>query len=1229
MNRRIFVERKEGFTLERDELFQSFLHNYNVSLDSLRYVLVYDIYNIEESTFNKSLKEIFVEENKDVLLSSLPSSKNSISVEYLPGQYDQRGDSASICIKLIDPHSFVTVKSAFTILFDEEVSIEVLNKIKKQLINTVEAREKDLSKLKLEDAVIPSKVEVVTGFKDFSDEEMLRYKDSNSFACSYEDLLFIRDYFNKENRDPFITELKVLDTYWSDHCRHTTFETDIVDVKFGNDELSMEIEKSYNEYLEVRKVLNREDKPKTLMDIAVINARLERENGNLDDLEISEEVNACSIYIDVDVDGVEEKWLLMFKNETHNHPTEIEPFGGASTCIGGAIRDPLSGRSYVYSASRITGASDITEDFSETIDGKLPQRTISTVAAKGYSSYGNQIGLATTFVNEIYHDGYKAKRMEIGAVMGAVKASYVLRKTPEEGDVILLLGGRTGRDGIGGATGSSKEHDEKSLDTASSEVQKGNAIEERKIQRLFREEKVTSLIKKSNDFGAGGISVAIGELADSLVIDLDKVPTKYDGLDGTELAISESQERMAVVVEQENVELFKTYCDEENIEVSEVAYVTNNHRLVMTWKGDVICDLDREFIDSSGVRQNTKVEVSNNYKDVFKKEYSGSNIIKQTLSMLEDKNIASLKGLDEMFDSTIGRTTVLAPYGGKYQLTKTQGSIHKIPVLDGNTNTVSIMTYGYNPFISEYSPYLGSMYAVIESISKVVSLGADYKNIRFSFQEYFERLGNDALKWGKPFSSLLGAFKTLKEFNLAAIGGKDSMSGTYKDLNVPPTLVSFAVTTSKVSNIISNELKGFGNYLYLFDYNKNNQIPDFNDLKSMYNTVLSYMKQGVIKSSYALEYGGIIEALCKMSFGNKIGFNVTVGDDCFDYKYGSIIVESSVELDSGILLGKTVDSKVVTINNEEVLLETLIKSNSKLYNDVYPIKLENNEELTEIDSEDITIKYESFNEEEVRVLVPVFPGTNCEYDSYKAFREVGALVDTFVFRNLTEEAINESINEFVSKLEDSHILMLSGGFSSADEPDGSGKFISTVLKNELVKSAIEKHLSKKRLILGICNGFQALVKSGLLPYGEIREMSSTSPTLFKNRIGRHISKFVDTKVSSVSSPWLSSFNKGDIHKIAVSHGEGRFIVNKGYLDELIRNNQVAFTYVDFDGNITYDEEFNPNGSTYAIEGIVSKDGLILGKMGHSERYEDGLFLNIDGNKYQQLFKNGVAYFKGE
>ncbi len=1231
ISKRIFIERKPQFETEKNHMIQEIKSLFNLKLNSLRYLITYDIFDIEETVLDPSIKTIFSEPNKDKVLSNPTLLKNVIAIESLPGQFDQRADSAMQCIKLIHSSSQAYVTTGIIITFDEPIDLKTFESLKNYYINTVESREKNLNILQKPVSSDVKQTPIEKGFMNYTEKELFGYYHKKQFAMSLEDLKFIQDYFkNEEKRDPYLTEILVLDTYWSDHCRHTTFETVLKEITFEPSQLSNIIQSTYNEYLETRKYLNIK-KPITLMDLAVINAKLERNNSNLENLEISDEINACSMYIDVLVGNEIEKWLLMFKNETHNHPTEIEPFGGASTCIGGAIRDPLSGRSYVYQAMRITGAGDITAPLDQTLEGKLPQRVISQGAAHGYSSYGNQIGLPTTYVKEIFHDGYLAKRMEVGAVVGAVKASNIQRNKPLKDDVIILLGGKTGRDGIGGATGSSKTHNVKSVQEASSEVQKGNAPVERKIQRLFRHENVTKLIKKSNDFGAGGVSVAIGELADGIDIYLDKVPVKYQGISPTELAISESQERMAVVVSESDSLAFIEMCHAENLEATIVAKVTDLNRLRMFYNQETVCDLSRDFLDTSGVKQTVTCKIVNPIdKEPFSKDYLGNTLEEKIFNMLQDKNIASMQGLSEMFDSSIGRTTVLSPYGGLYKKTKTIASVHTIPVKNKTSKTVSMMAYGFNPNISSYSPYHGSIYAVIDSIAKIVATGGDYKHIRFSFQEYFERLNKDELKWGKPLASLLGAYKTLKAFNLAAIGGKDSMSGTFNDINVPPTLISFAVTTDHIDHIISPEFKSTKNYIYLLKHTMDSHfLPNYRVLKSNFEFLKSNINSKNIISAMPLSEGGLAEALIKSAFGNRIGFNVQTSENLFNYNYGSIVFESIKELkhDSLVYLGRTIENEMI-INDTKLDILDCLHINERRYSSVYPIEsLEVKEDILPITITDKP-KFKTNPQKEVIVLNPVFPGTNCEYDTEAAFVNAGAIVKTFVFNNQTKEDIETSINTFVTLLERSHILMLSGGFSSGDEPDGSGKFIASVLRHQHVKQAIKNHIKQKRLILGICNGFQALVKSGLLPYGCVTEQKNNDPTLFKNDINRHVAKFTETIVSSHHSPWLSSFNIGDVHTIAMSHGEGKFILDESTYETLYKNHQIAFQYVK-DGHPTKNPENNINGSVKGIEGIISKDGLILGKMGHSERYAPGLFKNIHGNKTQNIFKNAVHYFKGE
>ena len=1093
-------------------------------------------------------------------------------------------------------------------------------------------------------------MKVLEGLTSLGEEELAPYCKKMGLAMNADDLREVVNYFKKEGRDPYETELRILDTYWSDHCRHTTFTTELEEISVEDSFIKGEIDGTLNLYMKIRKELGREHKGLNLMDMATVGARYLKAQGLLDDMEVSEENNACSIYVDVDVVDDEgelttEKWLLQFKNETHNHPTEIEPFGGAATCLGGAIRDPLSGRAYVYQAMRVTGAADIYLPVAETIPGKLPQSVISRKAAHGYSSYGNQIGLATTHVREIYHDGYLAKRLEVGAVVGAVKADSVRRESPAPGDVVLLLGGRTGRDGIGGATGSSKEHTEASLESCGSEVQKGNAPEERKIQRLFRRPEVTRLIKKSNDFGAGGVSVAIGELTDGLDIYLDRVPVKYSGLNSTELAISESQERMSVVVEAKDKDEFMAYCASENIEVTHVADVTDSARMRM-FNGDrLVVDLSREFIDSAGAKHYSKATVGAVEDiDPFRREVEGKTLDEKIMANLRDRNVTSQKGLIEMFDSTIGRSTVLMPFGGCLQTTETQVSVQKLPTF-GYTDTSSIMAFGYNPFITSWSPYHGAAYAVVEACSKVVAAGAAYNRMRFSYQEYFERM-TDRRSWGKPLAALMGALKMQVELGLPSIGGKDSMSGTFEHINVPPMLMAFGITTVDADQVISPEFKWEGNKVYLIKHTPlQNRMPDTEQLKRNWTFIHEQIEAGNIVSGYALGFGGLAEALCKMSFGNGLDVKVTVDENTlFDYGYGSIVVESEEPLDyeNAILLGEITDGEdsILNINGHKFDIFDLMAENSERFAQVYPDTAEAfHKEIAPKGMEGIKplkvkrseMKYKGEKIEHPLVFIPVFPGTNCDYDSAKAWRCAGAEVRFGVFCNLTEKDIFDSIAMMKKNIDECNILMLSGGFSAGDEPDGSGKFIANVLNNKDIANAIHALIDRGGLILGICNGFQALVKSGLLPYGRLGQVTKDSPTLFRNDINRHISQMVTTRVATTNSPWLAGFSVGDLHTIAVSHGEGKFVVNEALAKELFANGQVAFQYVDpLEEEPTMESPYNPNGSYYAIEGIVSRNGQILGKMGHTERYEGNLFKNImDDGLEQPLFDNAVRYFRGE
>lgn len=1250
-NHRIYVEKYPEFQVEARSLLSELNENLQLDLGSLRYLNVYDLFGFSDSLLEKCRYSVFGEIVTDSVTDSCDlSGSKYIAVEYLPGQFDQRAASAVDCVRLIDPSADVTIKSSKLIVLPGNTSDDTIAKIKHYYINTVESREKDLSRLVRTEQpeVIP--VKVLEGLTSLGEEELAPYCKKMGLAMNADDLREVVNYFKKEGRDPYETELRILDTYWSDHCRHTTFTTELEEISVEDSFIKGEIDGTLNLYMKIRKDLGREHKGLNLMDMATVGARYLKAQGLLDDMEVSEENNACSIYVDVDVVDDEgelttEKWLLQFKNETHNHPTEIEPFGGAATCLGGAIRDPLSGRAYVYQAMRVTGAADIYLPVAETIPGKLPQSVISRKAAHGYSSYGNQIGLATTHVREIYHDGYLAKRLEVGAVVGAVKADSVRRESPAPGDVVLLLGGRTGRDGIGGATGSSKEHTEASLESCGSEVQKGNAPEERKIQRLFRRPEVTRLIKKSNDFGAGGVSVAIGELTDGLDIYLDRVPVKYSGLNSTELAISESQERMSVVVEAKDKEEFMAYCASENIEVTHVADVTDSARMRM-FNGDrLVVDLSREFIDSAGAKHYSKATVGAVEDiDPFRREVEGKTLEDKVLANLRDRNVTSQKGLIEMFDSTIGRSTVLMPFGGCLQTTETQVSVQKLPTF-GYTDTSSIMAFGYNPFITSWSPYHGAAYAVVEACSKVVAAGAAYDRMRFSYQEYFERM-TDRRSWGKPLAALMGALKMQVELGLPSIGGKDSMSGTFEHINVPPMLMAFGITTVDADQVISPEFKWEGNKVYLIKHTPlQNRMPDTEQLKRNWTFIHEQIEAGNIVSGYALGFGGLAEALCKMSFGNGLDVKVNVDENTlFDYGYGSIVVESEEPLDyeNAILLGEITDGEdsILNINGHKFDIFDLMAENSERFAQVYPDTAEAfHKEVAPKGMEGVKplkvkrseMKYKGEKIEHPLVFIPVFPGTNCDYDSAKAWRCAGAQVRFGVFCNLTEKDIFDSIAMMKKNIDECNILMLSGGFSAGDEPDGSGKFIANVLNNKDIADAVHALIDRGGLILGICNGFQALVKSGLLPYGRLGQVTKDSPTLFRNDINRHISQMVTTRVATTNSPWLAGFSVGDLHTIAVSHGEGKFVVNEALAKELFANGQVAFQYVDpLEEEPTMESPYNPNGSYYAIEGIVSRNGQILGKMGHTERYEGNLFKNImDEGLEQPLFDNAVRYFRGE
>ncbi|MDY0933016.1 phosphoribosylformylglycinamidine synthase [Chryseobacterium sp. CFBP8996] len=1229
-NKRIFVEKRGIFDVESPKIFDE-VKAVVPSIQSVKVYNVYDIFGLNDGEFEKVVNSTFVDPVTDILIEENPAQGTHFALEFLPGQYDQRADSAQQCIALLTENEKSKVRSGKLIEF-EGVSASDLVKIKDLLINKVESQEKDLSTLNIPAEETPSKVIVHEGFINFDDAQLEEFFNNHGFALGLDDLKFIQEYFKTEQRNPTETELKVLDTYWSDHCRHTTFETELSNIEFEG-QFKHTLETIFNDYIEKRKFLGRELKPISLMDLATVCGRYFSKTGKLDNLVVSDEINACTIQIEAEYDGKKEPWYLLFKNETHNHPTEIEPFGGASTCLGGAIRDPLSGRSFVFQAMRLTGAADVLESVDKTLPGKLPQKTITKQAANGYSSYGNQIGLATTMVSEIYDEGYKAKRMEVGFVAGAVPVDWVRREKPEAGDSIIILGGATGRDGVGGASGSSKEQDETSIHTMSSEVQKGNAVEERKIQRLFRNPEVTRLIKKSNDFGAGGVSVAIGEIADSLEVNLDVLPLKYEGLNGTELAISESQERMAVVVEPKDKEQFIKFCEAENIVAVEVAKVTDSGRMQMFWKGDKIVDLSREFLDTNGCSKNQEVKIR--HLNELKKEAQVFNE-ENFLKILSDKNVASQKGLLEMFDSSIGTTTVAMPLGGKYQQTLMEGSVQTLPILGAkDIETVSLASWGFDAEISKQNSLLGASYAVVESVAKIVAMGGDYKNIRFSFQEYFEKLGQNPEKWGKPLASLLGAYDAQINFGLAAIGGKDSMSGTYQDLNVPPTLISFACANGEKKNIISPEFKQAGNKLYFFNHiPQENGLPSYDKLKDVYELIFENIKAGKVVSVKIVKEGGVAIALAKMSFGNKLGAEINVADESvlLAKNIGSLIIESTEELSSVELqlIGEVKNSNVLKISNLNFEIKKLLEANTKTFENLFStvekekIMVELDSKLNSINPRNILIKKHGIAQP--RVFAPVFPGTNCEYDTLNAFQKEGAIVSSLPLININHQLLDESIDAWVEEIKQSQILAFSGGFSAGDEPDGSAKFIVNVLKNEKMRNAVHELLDRDGMIIGICNGFQALVKSGLLPYGRIKDLDENSPTLAHNAIRRHISQMVNVKVLNDESPWLKGM-KDQVFTIPISHGEGRFMASEAEIQKLYENGQIATQYLDLEGNIAHGMPFNPNNSLFGIEGITSPDGKIYGRMGHPERFAEGLMKNIPTANYHNIFKNGVEYFK--
>jgi len=1224
---RIYVEKKPALANEARDLCNEVRNILQIkSLEKVRVINRYDVENIEKELFDYAVGTVFSEPQLDITATELNAEDAKVfAVEPLPGQFDQRADSAAQCIQIISQGERPTVKTAKVFLLYGDMTSEELNAIKKSVINPVESREASLempATLKT-DYAIPETVATLDGFLKLDEAGLAEFVTNYGLAMDCDDIAFCQAYFQKEGRDPTITEIRMIDTYWSDHCRHTTFLTTIDDVKF-EDEL---LQKAYDDYIATRKELGR-TKPVNLMDIGTLAAKYLKKIGKLDKLDESEEINACTVKIEVEADGVKEPWLLLFKNETHNHPTEIEPFGGAATCIGGAIRDPLSGRSYVYGAMRVTGAADPLKPISETMEGKLPQRKIVTTAAAGYSSYGNQIGLATGIVDELYHDGYAAKRMEIGAVVGAAPAENVRRECPAPGDVVILLGGRTGRDGCGGATGSSKSHTLKSLESCGAEVQKGNAPEERKLQRLFRNKEACRMIKRCNDFGAGGVSVAIGELADGLHIDLNAVPKKYDGLDGTELAISESQERMAVVVEAENVERFIALADSENLEATVVATVQADPRLVMEWNGKVIVDISREFLNSNGAEKH--ISVTPAAPTCYKKEV-GTDFATELKKLAGDLNVCSKRGLSERFDSTIGAGGVLMPFGGKYQQTPVQAMVQLISMEKKHTDDVSLMAWGYNPYVTEKSPYHGAYLAVVESVAKLIATGAKFEDVYLTFQEYFERPGKDGKRWGKPLAALLGAFEAQKDLGIAAIGGKDSMSGSFEDLDVPPTLVSFAVTTGKAHEIKANYLKKAGNKVVLIapEYN-DDHLPDTASLLAVFDKVYALLQSGKAVTAYTPGFGGIAEAVMKMSFGEGLGFKFEElpMDTLFGYNYGAFLLEVTEDVE-GTLIGTVTEDGAFTCGASSVNADELLKIYENKLESVYSCNITHGEQPME------TFSYEA--KERVapaikvaspKVLIPVFPGTNCEFDSARAMRDAGADAKILVINNRSAEGITRSVEQFAEELKTAQMIFVPGGFSGGDEPDGSGKFITAFFRNAAIREGVTDLLENRDgLMLGICNGFQALIKLGLVPYGKIIDTDEHCPTLTFNTIARHQSRLVRTRIASNKSPWLAATNVGDIYTVPISHGEGRFLADEKLIRELAANGQIATQYVDFDGNATSDIHFNTNDSCFAIEGITSPDGRVFGKMGHSERIGKNLYKNVIGEYDMQMFRSAVEYFK--
>ena len=1262
--RRIYVEKKEPFAVKAKELHEDLKSYLGMEgVEKVRELIRYDVENISDETFEKACHSVFAEPPVDDLYrEELPLQEGDrvFGVEFLPGQFDQRADSAVQCVRFLREDEEPIIRTAVIYVISGKITDDEFAKIRAYCINPVDSRETDMEKpaTLIQEFAEPADVKIFDGFSSMEENALRDLYDSLGLAMTFKDFKHIQNYFaNEEHRDPSMTEIRVLDTYWSDHCRHTTFSTELTDVEFGEGYYRAPIETTYQSYLDTREEIfaGRKDKFVCLMDLALMAMRKLKKDGKLEDMEQSDEINACSVIVPVEMDydgeKVTEEWLVFFKNETHNHPTEIEPFGGAATCLGGAIRDPLSGRGYVYQAMRVTGAADPTVPVSETLHGKLSQKKLVRGAAAGYSSYGNQIGLATGYVKEIYHPDYVAKRMEIGAVMGAAPRKNVIRENSDPGDIIILLGGRTGRDGCGGATGSSKVHTDTSIETCGAEVQKGNAPTERKIQRLFRREEVSRLIKKCNDFGAGGVSVAIGELADGLVVDLDKVPKKYAGLDGTELAISESQERMAVVVDPKDVETFLGYAAEENLEAVPVAEVTKEPRLILNWRGKDIVNLSRAFLDTNGAHQETKVSVDipseeDNYfdriaVDKVEEKVKNEDVKGAWLALMGDLNVCSQKGLVEMFDSSIGAGSVLMPYGGKYQLTETQAMVAKLPVLRGKTDTVTMMSYGFDPYLSSWSPYHGAVYAVTESMARIVANGGDYKKIRFTFQEYFRRMTSDPERWSQPFAALLGAYDAQIGYGLPSIGGKDSMSGTFNDIDVPPTLVSFAVDVAKDSDVITPELKTAGNSLVQFSIEKDDyDIPVYEKVMELYDSISGLMKKGIIVSAYALDSNGLAAALSKMAFGNGLG--VAVDKEVplralFENGLGDIVAEIAADKLEALAaadvdymtVGKVTEEAAFTYKDTEISLEEALAAWKKPLEKVFPTKA----------VKDTTpIETRLYHKEQIyvcknkvakpTVFIPVFPGTNCEYDSTRAFERAGANVVTKVFKNLSAEDIRESVDAFEKAISQAQIIMFPGGFSAGDEPDGSAKFFATAFQNAKIKEAVTKLLQERDgLALGICNGFQALIKLGLVPFGEITGQTAESPTLTFNTINRHISKMVYTKVVSDKSPWLREAKLGQTYCSPASHGEGRFVANREWLDKLFANGQVATQYVDIDGNVSMDEEWNVNGSYCSIEGITSPDGRCFGKMAHAERRDTSVAINIYGEQDLKIFESGVAYFK--